>query len=255
MANAESTSLTDYLKIEPIPDAENWLTAFHVVYSSNEDEVSSALRHLYQKVRPVAGVLSCYHNEDPSLSNTGIAKRVCPFPNESLRTIRIDPQIMPSNQSVANRDMAAVCQEWGYFPENYSNIFWKWRIQNTAFLTYTSESGHQVEAERIVAERSGGMHVERQRRTETIQWPQGLERRIEDERIEQQRLSEEERHHQLVAQRAEEERRRREEAVRIQQQRRLGEASQHPVKGEHVAAPRGSEIERIGVKRLGDEQQ
>ena len=57
----------------------------------------------------------------------------------------------------------------------------------------------------------------------------------------------------VSAQLAEEDHRRQEEA-RIERQRRVEEASQHPIRSEHVTAPRDSGIERRGIRRLADEQ-
>ena len=134
----DSLCCTDHTAVMPVNYAENWLIALHTIYRSNAPEVSNALRSLYETVKPVAGLLSCYHHQNPNRSNTPIAKRIFPFPRKDLRSVHIYPQ-MPETPRGANARIAQMCRAWNFFPENYTRIFWGWKHGETAFLMYAPE--------------------------------------------------------------------------------------------------------------------
>ncbi len=139
-----SIELTDYTKIESLPDAENWLTALHVVYRSNINDVERALRHLYHVADPVVGAISCYCNQNPpDYGNKKMALRACPFPVTELKAPSISPQLHAGSRSGVNSKLANMCREWGLFPANYYQIFWDWKLEETTFLLYMPNVEHR----------------------------------------------------------------------------------------------------------------
>ncbi len=223
---------TDLTKIVPMPGADNWLTALHVIYRSNVNVVQPVLRHLRKIIHPVVGAVTCYYNQDhPAYGNVQIALDASPFPRTDLKTLKLQPELPTFPQSATNAKLAQMCREWGFFPNNYRQIFRDWKVDETAFLIYAPNYLRAAEVEQLAVQRAEELR-QRQDEAERLAAQQAEEERrlrIEYERMapqqaakERQRLIE---HNQRLAMRTMEERQRHDESE-LRRAQRVIEAQQ-----------------------------
>lgn len=140
----------DIYTIEVVKESDRWISAIHAFYPTFEGKVRDALAELYQRIQPVAGLLSCYGNHSGK-GSVPLVNRISPFePNRFVRRILngqgLEEQFTHTIHS--NPETALVNRNWGLI-ENYpatrrtirAVLNWDY---DTAFFTYTLGVPEQV---------------------------------------------------------------------------------------------------------------
>lgn len=145
MVNAGFAIHTRYQEVGILPNADTWLTAFHAVYQQEpvKTAIKNALLYLHQKHNPVVGAMTCqYRAGSPTLGNLTAARDISPFPSDSPPVTGIRSYLPDDRQSPT---IASQFRGWGLFPGYYNRIFWDWKPQEVAFLTYAPNNRPSVD--------------------------------------------------------------------------------------------------------------
>lgn len=131
----------DYRSVQPIPDAEVWLSAMHAVYRSNRDEIKRAFDHFRKSATPTTVFATCWGTEH-NTTNVEIIRSAWPdrAGEFQLRQIYLPlgqqyPLAFPFGATEPSaHNMNRIAYERGVSPRP-RDLFW--RPSDTAILTWS----------------------------------------------------------------------------------------------------------------------
>ncbi len=135
---------TDCHSVRKMPDADSWVSAMHVVYKSNRQDVKRALAILHKSIGPGTGFITCYGGpENPG--NIPVVNQVSPF-GKKYRLFQLSSSHIASqfHRILANSHIARAARGWGFFAPNWYHIYCDWPDRTTVFI-YSKKGRGDVE--------------------------------------------------------------------------------------------------------------
>ena len=143
LIQANFATHTDCRSIQKFPDAVTWISALHIVYKSNRNEVRNALSGLREAVGPKTALMTCY-GDSSNPGNIPLLKDVSPFGGSYRLTQLSSSQIAPKlDKRIPDSLVMKFAAKCGYVSPYRRDLYCDWPGPTTAFIYIAKERGDQ----------------------------------------------------------------------------------------------------------------
>ena len=143
LIQANFATHTDCGSIQKFSGALTWISALHIVYKSNRNEVRNALSSLREAVAPKTALMTCY-GDSRNPGNIPLLKDVSPFGGAYRLTQLSSSQVAPKlDKRIPNSLVMKFAGKCGYVSPYRRDLYCDWPSATTAFIYIAKEGGSQ----------------------------------------------------------------------------------------------------------------